>query len=143
MKQIEPHLIWIGHIGDARDVATILDNGIEVLVQLAIEETPVAVPRDLVSVRIPIYDGPNNNRSNLRLVIQVVADLIRRRRPTLVCCSAGMSRSPAIAAIALAIVERKDPMECLTAVRAFVPTDVSPGLWHDLVQLNSTATDCE
>ena len=52
---------------------------------------------------------------------------------TLVACSAGMSRSPALAAAAIARVESRDPNECLMECVEGGPADVSPLLWRDVV----------
>jgi hypothetical protein len=46
-----------------------------------------------------------------------------------------MSRSPAIAAAAIALVERIDPDEALRRVVSAGPHDVSPGLWADIKKL--------
>lgn len=44
-----------------------------------------------------------------------------------------MSRSPAVTAAELAIVEGKSPDQCLERVVAGRPHDVSPKLWADVV----------
>jgi hypothetical protein len=43
-----------------------------------------------------------------------------------------MSRSPAIVAAAISLVERKDLHDCLKAVTESHPSDVSPGLWDEI-----------
>jgi hypothetical protein len=43
-----------------------------------------------------------------------------------------MSRSPAIAAMALAILHQDDPDECLKRVAEHQPADVVPGLWDEV-----------
>jgi len=40
-----------------------------------------------------------------------------------------MSRSPAIAAVAIAIIANKPPDKCLTMITSDAPRDVSPILW--------------
>ena len=45
MKKIEPYRLWLGHAGDGRDIARIVDTGIEAVVQLAEEEPLIALPR--------------------------------------------------------------------------------------------------
>ena len=137
MNRLQPYPLWIGHIGDARDLSLLYEHGVEVVVQLAIEEPVVATARDLVLLRVPLYDGTGNSAANLRLAVQVVSELIRERRPTLVSCSAGMSRSPVIVAVALARVEHREAVECLEEVRRAVPVDVSPGFWGEVVRVFS------
>jgi hypothetical protein len=95
MHQIKPHLLWIGHAGDGRDIPAIIDTGIRAIVQLAMEEPPLLPPRDLIFCRFPLLDGTGNDPVLLRLAIHAVAILQRSRIATLVCCGGGMSRSPA------------------------------------------------
>ena len=133
MNQIHPHQLWIGHAGDCGDVNAVTNVGIQVVVQLAAEEPYPNLPRELTFVRIPIHDGPDNEPSSLRLAVDVVARVLASNLPTLVCCSAGASRSPAVAACAIAIAENKPPATCLELVRERHRADVSPALWNDLL----------
>jgi hypothetical protein len=124
MDKIKPYNVynlWVGHAGDCRAFRELLDKGIRAIVQLAIEEPPVEPPRELIYYRFPLLDGDGNDAA--------VAALIRRGIPTLVCCGAGMSRSPAIAAAALSVIEQIEPDECLRRVAEYLRADVSPGLW--------------
>jgi protein-tyrosine phosphatase len=131
--RIEPYSLWLGHAGDGRDVARVLDTGIEAVVQLAAEESLATFPRDVILLRIPLYDGSGNSRATLRLAVSIVEQLLASRIATLLCCGAGMSRSPAIAACALARLERIRPEESLEGLRSQGPTDISPGLWRELL----------
>lgn len=135
MIQIQPFPLWLGHADDCREFGRLGDAGIEAVVQLAAEEPQASLPRHMVLCRIPLHDGAGNSTTWLRLAVEVVAKLLTDQIPTLVCCSVGASRSPAIAACALAIVQKKRPTECLQMVHSFGPTDVSPGLWRDLLDL--------
>jgi hypothetical protein len=133
MIQIEPHLLWLGHAGDCRDAAKVLDAGIRAVVQLAIEEPPAQFPRDIIFVRIPLHDGSDNLPDTLRLAVTTVQHLLIANTPTLLCCSAGMSRSPAIAACVLARINEQAPTESLAHIQRLVGTDISPRLWMDLL----------
>src|ERR1051325_8186808 len=117
MIQIEPYSLWLGHAGDCRETAKVLDAGIQAVVQLAIEEPPAQFPRDIIFIRIPLLDGSGNPPEALRLVITVVQHLLSTAVPILLCCSAGMSRSPAVAACAVARIENRTPLECLNQIR--------------------------
>ena len=138
MNRIQPHLLWIGHAGDGRDLVRLCDMGIKALVQLAAEEPPVTVPRDLIYCRIPLLDGLGTPRARLDLAINTVAALVASRTPTLVTCAAGMSRSPAVVAAALARLERSPAEACLDRLARGHRCDVSPGLWHEIISLSST-----
>ena len=63
------------------------------------------------------------------MAIQTVVSLLKQI-PTLVYCGAGMSRSPAVVAAALSIVQGGSPDEKLKEIVAGHPHDVSPHLWE-------------
>jgi protein-tyrosine phosphatase len=132
MRQILPHPLWLGHAGDGRDFRRILDVGITAIVQLALEEAPLQPPHELICCRFPLLDGPGNDAALLALAATTVAQLLGKRVATLLCCGAGMSRSPALAAAALALAYRQDPDECLKQVAEHHPADVLPGLWAEV-----------
>ena len=137
MQPIEPYRLWIGHSGDVRDVSHLLAVGIQAVVQLTLEEPCPRLTRELTLVRIPLHDSGDNSAWQLRLAVVTTSQLLAAQVPTLVCCSAGMSRSPAIAACAIASVEHRQPAECLNSLRATHPLDVSPSLWRALFDLDS------
>lgn len=124
--------MWVGHAGDVRDVKALHAAGIQAVVTLAIEETPTSLPREFVSCRFPLIDGPGNPFWLCRLAIDTTAELIRSGVPTLIACGAGMSRSPGVAAMALSRVDRCTPDEALALLIQSGPLDISPGLWGDL-----------
>ncbi|HEY4759600.1 MAG TPA: dual specificity protein phosphatase [Thermoguttaceae bacterium] len=132
MNQINPHQLWISHIGDSRDFQEVFDKGIQAIIQLAVEEQPIQPPRSLVFCRFPLLDGNGNDPGLLYLAISSVAFLVKCRIPTLVCCWAGMSRSPAIVAAALSLVKQANLEDCLKYVTEFHTVDISPGLWEDV-----------
>jgi len=132
MRQILPHALWLGHAEDGRDYRRILDAGIQAIVQLALEELPLQPPRELICCRFPLLDGPGNDANLLALATATVANLLGRGVPMLLCCGAGMSRSPAIAAAALATACGETPDQCLKRVAEHHPADVLPGLWNEL-----------
>ena len=137
MTQIDPFLLWLGHAGDCRDAAGVLDAAIEVMVELAIEEPPARFPREIICVRVPLYDGSGNSCDTLRFAIKTVEHFLAANVRTLVCCSGGMSRSPAIAALALARTIGQTPAEALELIRRRHGVDVSPRLWQDLLACDS------
>ena len=132
MRQILPHPLWLGHAGDGRDYRRLLDIGIQAIVLFALEEPPLQPPRDLICCRFPLIDGTGNDAVLLSLAVTTVATLLERRVATLLCCGAGLSRSPVIAAAALATASRQEPDECLKQVAEHHPADVLPGLWAEV-----------
>jgi protein-tyrosine phosphatase len=133
MHQIPPHTLWLGHAGDDRDLRQLYAAGIRARVELAAEEAPAPAPRDLIACRFPLVDGGGNDPAVLAMALRTVAGLLERGIPTLVCCGGGMSRSPAIAAAALALLSGEHPEECLRQVTAHRPADVVPALWGEVV----------
>ena len=132
MRRIDGFPLWIGTARDARDIKGVLDAGIEAVVDLAIEEPPISPTRELVYLRFPLVDGEGNPPWLLRTVMDAVEELIGSGVQTLVACGAGMSRSPAVAAMVMSQFMGTEPGEALTALRAGGPCDVSPGLWREL-----------
>jgi protein-tyrosine phosphatase len=135
MDQILSHSLWLGHAREGRDFRQLFDAGIQALVELALEEPPAPPPRELIYCRFPLQDGVGNSPRMLFLAIRTVAALLRRRVPTLVCCATGMSRAPAVAAAALALLKKQSPEEWLQRVLEHHPGDVSPGLWQEITRV--------
>ena len=130
---MSPYSLWIGNAGDVRSVAELMDARIRAVIDLAANEPIAALPREIVYCRFPLFDGADNERWLLRVAIDTISELLRANVPTLVACSAGMSRSPALAAAAIARVSGRDANECLLACVASGPEDVSPALWNEVV----------
>ena len=133
MSLIPPYSLWLGHVGDARDLRGVFEAGITALVDLAMNEPPIAVTRELVYCRLPLMDGAENPPWLLRLAVDTTAALLRANVPTLVFCSGGMSRTPAVAAGALARVTGRSPKECLAEIAKAGKCDVSTTLWREVV----------
>jgi protein-tyrosine phosphatase len=133
MHRLDPHHLWLGHAGDLAGVGSILDAGICAVVDLALNEPAPHLPRDMVYCRFPLVDGTGNDPWILLSAIRTVASLLTLGVPTLVCCSAGSSRGPAVVAAALSTVTRRTPEDCLRQVSKSVSHDVSPGFWNEVV----------
>lgn len=133
MRQIDDRQLWLGHTGDLCHVAELFAEGIVTVVDLASNEPPTLLPREFVYCRFPIVDGGGNPAWLLRCAVETVAALVEANVPTLVCCSAGMSRSPAILSAALAKVARSSSAETLARVSAGQASDVSPALWSEIL----------
>jgi hypothetical protein len=134
MREVIPSLLWIGNAREARDVKAVLGCGICAVVDLAIEEPAALYPRDVVYCRFPLVDGAGNSLVVGRAAIDTTTHFIRGQVPTLIACGGGMSRSPAIAAAALARFERVSPQESLERVAGSGPHDVSTAFWADVLE---------
>ena len=132
MLEVVARKLWIGNARDGRDAKSLFANQIHAVVDLAAEEPPAHLPRELISCRLPLHDGTGNSVAILRIAVMTVATFVRNDIAVLVCCSGGMSRSPAIAACALSTWDGKNASEWLTEIRRIKPVDVSPSLWNEL-----------
>jgi protein-tyrosine phosphatase len=112
----------------------VLDAGILAVVTVALSEPPPSLPQEIVYCRFPLVDGADNPEWLLRAAVETVAGLLRSGTPTLVHCSAGISRSPAVGAAALALAIGCSFAEGLLAVMQSGPADISPGLWAAIQQ---------
>lgn len=144
IREIYSDRLLIGNAMDARDLRLLYDNRVAAVVDLALNEAPAQLSRELIYCRIPIIDGDGNPSPLIRTAVRCVTTLIESGLRTLVACGAGMSRSPAIAAAALALHTKATPDECLAAITSNAPRDVSPTLWsrvkdayHEIVQMEA------
>ncbi|MGE3805713.1 MAG: hypothetical protein AB7K24_13635 [Gemmataceae bacterium] len=135
MVHIEPHSLWLGHAGDGHDFRRLFDEGIQAVVDLALDEAPVALPRELASFRLPLVDGAGNRGEILFLAVSTTATLLKMKLPTLVRCSNGMSRSPAVAAAALAILQQRPIEEILAEIAAQHSLDLTPVFWMQVKEV--------
>lgn len=129
IRAVHSNLLHVGNALDARDLRLLYDNGIRAVVDLAINEPPAQLGRELVYCRFPLNDGDGNSNALITLAIRTIASLIRHQTPTLVACSAGMSRAPSIAAGSISLLTGRDTDECLMQLITDAPNDVSPILW--------------
>ena len=132
MRQVEGYPLWLGNVGDVRDIPALLMAGVGAVVDLAVNESPAILPREIVYCRFPLTDGADNPTWLLRAATETVAALLRSNVPTLIYCGAGMSRTPAIAAAGLALATGSSPAEALAVVCNTGIADVSPALWADV-----------
>ena len=131
MRAIQPRL-YLGNALDARDLRRIFELEIAVVIDLALEEPPAQLGREIAYCRFPLADGAGNQPWLLRAAIQTTARFIETPVTTLVACSGGMSRSPSVIAAALSRVQSRDAAECLLEIVRDQPHDVSPLLWADI-----------
>ena len=134
MRRVLDLPLWIGTARDARDLRGIHEADIAAVVDLAMDEPPVQPTREVVYLRFPLVDNEGNPEWLLRAVVEAVSGLLKAGVPTLVACSAGASRSPAVTAFALARWLGISPVEGLKRVGT---GDVSVTLWRELSALLS------
>ena len=138
MHQLAPYRLWVGNRGDLADLRRLQDEGVRGVLDLAREEPLPRLSRDLLYCRFPLIDGAGNDPWLLVSAISMAAHLIKLELPTLVACSTGISRGPAIVAAALGSVTLRPPAACLRFVTGRAPHDVNPGLWKEITEVASS-----
>jgi protein-tyrosine phosphatase len=132
MRQLHPYHIYLGNALDARDVRRLYEAEIAAVVDLAVEEKPAVLGREMVYCRFPLVDGAGNSAAVIRAAIETTQRLVELHVKTLVACGAGMSRSPAVVAMVLSRLDGRPPDECLAAIVAGQAHDVSPLVWKEV-----------
>lgn len=134
MIEIPPSSLWLGNMIDARDPVALFDSEIKAVVDLAYEEKPAQLPRQLIYCRYPLIDGGGNDESILVHAMQCVLSFLKSETKVLVACSAGMSRSPTIAAFALSAFLKVDPQEVVEKIGQSKGLEINGALWYDASQ---------
>lgn len=130
MRTVYGGVLLIGNALEARNMRLLYDNEIRAVLDLAANEKPATLGREHIYVRVPILDGDGNSDHDIELAVITLVHLIQTETKTLVACSAGMSRSPCIAAAAIALAANMSMDECMNKIVSSGPHDVSPILWH-------------
>lgn len=97
--------LFVGTVGDAGNKPLMHEHDIKVIVSLTHVEPDDGFPSDLAVVRVPMKDGPQNDQQVFERAITHTLSHLGVGDKILVHCSAGASRSPAVAATALALYE--------------------------------------
>lgn len=126
---IYPDRLWIGNAADIRDPRILCDAQIEAVIDLAFEEVPAQPLRQMLYCRFPLNDGNGNQPFLIRQAIRTVRELLELPLRTVVGCSAGLSRSPTIAACALAEHLQEPADIVLARIGRIKATQVNPFLW--------------
>ena len=117
--------LCVGDAISARNLKTIYEHEFAAVVDLALNEPPAVLGRDVIYCRFPLSDDDSNRDEVVAAAIVCLCGLIRQRLKVLVACSAGMSRSPVIAAASIAMTTGDELGETLLRVVAQGPHDVS------------------
>ena len=147
MHEIHPNLLWIGHAMNVREPRALFDAGVAAVIDVAYEESPAQIPRQLTYCRFPLNDGGGNNPETVLQSLRTATDLLRSNTKLLIACSAGMSRSPTLAAFALAHHLSVTPDEVIAGIADIKGLELKPELWADMltafskINPNTTATN--
>ena len=135
MIEIESGSMWIGNASDARNPRSLFDCEIAAVMELAWDEPAAQLPREIIYCRFPLVDGDGNSTEILTLAVRTLVELYSCGIRTLVACSAGMSRSPAVLAAALSVIRNEDADAVLGKIGQRRSLEVSPPLWEQLIAI--------
>src|SRR5262249_36568436 len=125
----------------ARNAALLIEQDFNVVIDLALNEPPAVLPRDFVYLRFPIVDGGGNDQDILAAAIKTIVLLMELGEFKIaVCCGAGLSRSPGIAAAAIAMARNQDAEQTLAELALQMRCDVSSTLWSDISKIHRVLT---
>ena len=133
--------LFVGTVEDATDDSALETHSVTTIISLT-HETPSFTEQELTIHSIPLIDGPQHNRQQFTKAVEETIAALEADGGVLVHCSAGASRSPTVAATALALsqdmeledalkqvaVDRDavDPHEALLRQAAHVYTEFNP-----------------
>ena len=133
--------LFLGNAMDARDLRSLYENRIAAVLDLAINERPAQLAHEMIYCRFPIMDGDGSSDAMITVAIRCIMLLVETKQRTLIACSAGMSRSPAISAAAIALITKQSPEQCLLDIVTGAPHDVSSTLWSRVKSVYSEMQD--
>jgi len=131
MLEIAPKL-WLGNAIEIRTPKLLFDLEVQAVVDLAYEEQPNVPARQFLYYRFPLVDAGGNDPTTLLLAIQTLQTLLKKRIPTAVACSAGMSRSPTISAFALSIHCGDSAEQVIERIAQDRALEINPALWREV-----------
>lgn len=97
--------LFVGTVEDAGDNALIREHSIVTIVSLTHRDPDGGFPSDVTVENVPMIDGPRNDQQRFDRAATHVLSCLKTEENLLVHCSAGASRSPAVAATALALYD--------------------------------------
>jgi len=95
--------LYVGSLADAGDTALLQENSINRIVSVTYGDPETGYPDSATVSQYPMMDGPRNEREVFAKAVEQVLMGLDQNETILVHCSRGASRSPSIAATAVAL----------------------------------------
>jgi protein-tyrosine phosphatase len=95
--------LYVGSINDADSQSRLAEHRISVIVSLTHAEPGTGFSSDVTVIRIPMMDGPQNDHQTFVRAVNETLTRWEAGDRVLVHCSAGASRSPAVAATVVSL----------------------------------------
>ena len=107
--------LFVGTVEDATDTSSLESHGVRTIVSLT-HETSSLAGEDFTVRSIPLIDGPQNSREQFTNAVEETMTALKANGSVLVHCSAGASRSPTVAATALALSRDMELQDALQQI---------------------------
>ena len=107
--------LFVGTRADAADSQRLETHDITTVVSLT-HEAPELSAQAIDLHSIPLIDGPQNSREQFTKAVEETVIALEDGERVLVHCAAGASRSPTVAATALALVQELDLEDAIRQV---------------------------
>lgn len=107
MDQIVDNL-YIGTIADAGNGSRLREYGVSEVVSLTHSSPDAGIQSCVKCTSIPMMDGPRNDRKAFDQAVTATLEKVKDGERVLVHCSAGSSRSVAVVATVIALLEDCD-----------------------------------
>lgn len=117
MDEIESGL-YVSGVDDIRTESVIVNRGLTAVVSLTHDQPFDRAPDSFVIERIPLLDGPQHDPKSFQRAVRATRAFWRADEHVLVHCSAGASRSPAVAATVIALETEKGLTDAFQHVHA-------------------------
>ena len=140
IRDVYNGLLYIGDAISARDLKQIYDHEFAAVLDLAANEPPAVLGRDIIYCRFPLSDDESNDDEIISAAIMSLQLLMERHFRSLVACSAGMSRSPLVAAAAVSLLCHDSFSDWLARMTVDAPHDVSPTLYASVKRVHAKLT---
>jgi predicted protein tyrosine phosphatase len=95
--------LFVGTIADAGDESLLEGHAVDRVVSLTHTDPETGFPATVSVVEAPMKDGPRNERARFESAVEATLAGLRSGENVLVHCSRGASRSPSVAATAIAV----------------------------------------
>jgi protein-tyrosine phosphatase len=120
--------LFIGDIEQAGDRQRYKEHGIDRVIQLTYSAPDNGYPDSVDVHTYSMMDGPRNDEETMRDAVETTASFLQKGDTVLVHCSAGASRSVAVAAASLATVNDTGLDEELQLIRDKKPIQIHPSV---------------
>lgn len=136
--------LYISGSEAAHDLGRLNEDGITAVLNVAYEiNDPPTLPQDIFQIKVGLTDDDKNIPYTKRLAVETLKVLMLKGEKVLVHCAVGQSRSPYVAAKAVAGLENKTVGEVFNEMKELAPFVVWSPLFsgEDIHGYNNTNQD--